>query len=169
MGGSQTGRHADGPALYGAAAVWPADWRARWDAVRAEAARRFRAPGRVRAAGSAGRSLRSVLAESGLEGVLRRLAKRHGVDEADVARLWSACDGGDARKTTALVTQRLRLVRSLEAAFTAAARTERLRVRAATRDHVRTLAVSAALALAGESKEEALRGFLEAALPKRIG
>jgi len=169
MGGSQTGAHADGPELYGTQAIWPADWRARWEQVRARTVGAFRAPARLRATPGRTRTLRATLSDAGLAGTLRRLSARHGVDEADVARLWSAVDEGDPRMAMRRVTERLRLVRSLESALESAASRERLRLRAATRDHVRTLAITAALALDGSSPAEAIQDFLEAALPKRIG
>jgi hypothetical protein len=169
MGGSSTGRHADGPELYGPEAVWPADWRARWQRVRAEAVRRFVAPRRMASHGARGRALPQVLRDAGLASTLRLLARRHGADEADVARLWSACDGGDPRRTSRRVAERLRLIRGVESALGEAARTERLRVRAATRDHVRTLAVTAALELDGETRAQAVRRFLKRALPEELG
>lgn len=115
-----------------------------------------------------GRSMKSVLKDAAIAETLKRLSKRHGIDEADVARLWSRCDDGRPRETVSRVEDRLRIVKSLEDALRAACRASNVRVSSATSAHVRALAVMAANRLVSATPEE-IRRFVKEALPESIG
>jgi hypothetical protein len=158
MGHSATGRYGDGRDVHGLAAAWPPRVLERWRDVVATV---LAAPPRTRAAAAtengAPVAMERILRDSDAARRLHGLARRHGLDEADVAHLWSRGGGESAAAwgaaTVADVEKRLRAA---------------VRLPAATRTHVRAQLVEAVARLPASARRARPATFLASEAGRRL-
>lgn len=104
MGNSSTARYSDGQAIHGAAAAWPTALRERWPTVVGTLLHDLGGqPTAAALARVAPADLKAVLRSAEARASLEGLARRHRVDEADVARLWTGAKTASARRVQALI------------------------------------------------------------------